>query len=290
MLKAIGQMELASQFVNGRIPSFMAIYFIDEPHSSAYPRLMHTHVTHLELYFVKGGTGSFVIGDRLYPITEGDLLIFNAGMAHGENPEDDRASSSYCCAFKDLWIPSLPPNHLITSNTNPVIHCGSYAPYMRGILDMLYDLAAKDGTKSICFGLAMSVLLFALHMSEKASPRVVSNAELVASQVKEYLDTNYTKTVDLELIGKALGMSPYYISHVFKNVIGYSPIKYLTLRRIGEAQSLLQNSEMTAADISEYLGYCNPCQFNTMFKKYVGLTPLQYRQCFVIKEQTYLAE
>jgi len=86
------------------------------------------------------------------------------------------------------------------------------------------------------------------------------------------------KPLSLKNISKALNMNPNYISHAFKAKMNISPIHYLLYRRFGEAQSLLMNTELTIAEISDLLGFSNPAHFSAMFKKHVGLSPVQYKR------------
>jgi len=38
------------------------------------------------------------------------------------------------------------------------------------------------------------------------------------------------------------------------------------------------NTELTMAEISDLLGFSNPAHFSAMFKKHVGLSPVQYKR------------
>jgi transcriptional regulator GlxA family with amidase domain len=70
------------------------------------------------------------------------------------------------------------------------------------------------------------------------------------------------------------------LSHIFKEQTGYSPIKYASQLKIGEAQSLLMNTDRSVGSISEELGFGDNCHFNVMFKKYTNLSPTEYRRHF----------
>ena len=75
----------------------------------------------------------------------------------------------------------------------------------------------------------------------------------------------------LEQMGKALNMSPYYLSHVFKEMSGYSPGQYLLRRRVGEAQTLLITTDYPITKIAEMVGYETQSYFNLQFTKNVGM-------------------
>ena len=75
-------------------------------------------------------------------------------------------------------------------------------------------------------------------------------------------------------------MSEYHVAHVFKDEMGTSPMQYVMHRRMGEAQTLLMDTNLSIGDIADCLGYTNPWNFSTAFGKCVGMTPSQYRQSF----------
>ncbi|MGN1030624.1 MAG: helix-turn-helix domain-containing protein, partial [Butyricicoccaceae bacterium] len=67
---------------------------------------------------------------------------------------------------------------------------------------------------------------------------------------------------------------------IFKAATGLSPMKYVAQRRIGEAQNLLMNTNISIGEIGERLGFSDSCHFSSTFKRYIGVTPTQYRNHF----------
>ena len=55
-------------------------------------------------------------------------------------------------------------------------------------------------------------------------------------------------------------------------------MQYVIHRRIGEAQSMLVETELPIHRIEEQLGFGSSCHLTSMFKKYVGLSPREYRK------------
>ncbi len=83
-------------------------------------------------------------------------------------------------------------------------------------------------------------------------------------------------------MGEALHISPYYLSHVFKQMSGYSPVQYLLRRRIGEAQTLLITTDLSITRIAEMVGYDTQSYFNLQFTKNVGMPPNKFRQNYIV--------
>lgn len=58
-------------------------------------------------------------------------------------------------------------------------------------------------------------------------------------------------------------------------------VRYRTLRRIGEAQSLLTDTDNSITYIASVIGYDDPNQFSQAFAKVVGMPPSKYRELSV---------
>ncbi|WP_164716383.1 AraC family transcriptional regulator [Paenibacillus whitsoniae] len=97
-------------------------------------------------------------------------------------------------------------------------------------------------------------------------------------KIKEYVEQNYSQNLSLTVLGDALGLSPSYLSSIFKEITGMNCLDYINSKRIEKAKSILSLTEGTIADISDQVGFTNSNTFIRVFKKYEGVTPGQYRQ------------
>ena len=88
-------------------------------------------------------------------------------------------------------------------------------------------------------------------------------------------------SVALPLIARELSMSPDYVSHTFKNQYGYSPMQYVNILRVGQAQTRLIDTKDKIADIATDVGFNNIGNFNRAFYLLVGLSPREFRKANV---------
>lgn len=285
MVRKFAQADASSLFVGGKSPRLAAAYLTDEPLSLDMPRLLHSHPNELELFYAYAGRGEYLIDGKYYEINAGDLIVFNAGVLHGEEPFASRTLCSYCCAMTDVFLKNLPPNHLISPGASPVVHCGEWAPHLSKIMEMVCTVDEGDYAGLLCASLAGAVLFFACQATCTGAPAEERPVDLLAQRIKQYLDAHFAEEIPLGKIAEDLRLNPYYLSHVFKRATGYSPKQYIMCRRIGEIQTLLMGTDTPIAEIGCMLGYWNPCHFNTIFKKYVGMTPGEYRRSFRIQHE-----
>jgi AraC family transcriptional regulator, alkane utilization regulator len=79
-------------------------------------------------------------------------------------------------------------------------------------------------------------------------------------------------------LAEAVGMSRTAFALRFSLLLGESPIRYLTGRRIARAGALLLEAGMTIAKIAAEVGYDSEVAFSKAFKRHVGLSPADYRK------------
>ena len=103
-------------------------------------------------------------------------------------------------------------------------------------------------------------------------------AEQVAFAVIEYLQHHYNEEVNLNQIASALHYSPSYLTKIFVQQYDTTPSKYMISLRMQKARQLLaHNPELSVRQIGETVGYPEQGYFSRIFKKYVGVSPLEYR-------------
>jgi len=73
-------------------------------------------------------------------------------------------------------------------------------------------------------------------------------------------------------------LNPVYLSQLFKKETNKPLGKYIQDEKIKEAQKLLIQSEHSVTDICMLLHFSDQSYFSSIFKKYTGLTPNQYRK------------
>lgn len=121
--------------------------------------------------------------------------------------------------------------------------------------------------------------------TDAAEEKPVEEPHILGRRIKEYIDRHYMEPITLQSMGEALHISPYYLSHVFKQMSGYSPVQYLLRRRIGEAQTLLITTDLSITRIAEMVGYDTQSYFNLQFTKNVGMPPNKYRQNYIVAQK-----
>lgn len=96
--------------------------------------------------------------------------------------------------------------------------------------------------------------------------------------LKQILDTRYAEPLNLDRLAQELHLSKFRLAKEFKRQYGIPPIEYLLKRRVQEACRLLCGTDLTVTGIGGRVGIGNTPYFIQIFKRTVGLTPLNYRK------------
>lgn len=111
-------------------------------------------------------------------------------------------------------------------------------------------------------------------------PPTYSSAE-IAGLIKKYIEQNYQKSIDLNLIADHFSFSPSYLTKIFVKYIHVTPSKYIQNYRINTAKQLLGDFNLTINMVGNLVGYTDPFHFSKSFKQVTGVSPANYRDNLV---------
>lgn len=126
-------------------------------------------------------------------------------------------------------------------------------------------------------------LLFAellLRLSRLHRERLIASqqpSQLYVRRAIEFLHQNYDRSIQVKEVAAAVNVHPGYLHRIFKAQTGKTLTDYLNLLRMEKAKMLLGQSEIPVAEIADYVGISSRQYFHLLFKKYAGVTPVEYR-------------
>jgi transcriptional regulator GlxA family with amidase domain len=106
----------------------------------------------------------------------------------------------------------------------------------------------------------------------------VSQADLVLlRRVRDLMDRDYAKPLDVPALARAALMSPGHFSRSFRAAFGETPYSYLMTRRIERAKALLRRGDLTVTEVCFAVGCSSLGSFSSRFTELVGESPSAYR-------------
>ena len=94
---------------------------------------------------------------------------------------------------------------------------------------------------------------------------------------KKKIGREYEKPLDVESLALYAGISASSLTRLFKRYLNETPHQYLTGVRMRQAARMLEQHTLSIKEIAERVGYENPLNFSTEFKKRFGESPKRFR-------------
>lgn len=101
-------------------------------------------------------------------------------------------------------------------------------------------------------------------------------------KIIRYINHHFSENITIEDMGKYMNFHPKYFSHVFKEKMAMTPMKFLKQIRTEHAKSLLINSIDSIEEIMYQCGFSNKSLFAKDFKAATGYSPSEYRKLLKI--------
>jgi two-component system response regulator YesN len=95
-----------------------------------------------------------------------------------------------------------------------------------------------------------------------------------------HMKRNYRREVTLEELARVVYASASYLSKIFKIETGYTVSNYMGKIRIDESKKLMADKSLDLLKISGMVGFKDQSYFAKVFKKFEGVSPMQYRKHF----------
>jgi len=258
---------------------------IPSAYHNVHPRTAHSHSDEIELYYAMNGSSELLLDCAPYYISDGDLVIIDSGVIHDEIRNRNHNMDSFVLSVGGIKLPQIPENRLIHDGQSPLIPSGPHSKFIFKLMECINDSIEEDYKDSvnICNELLHPLINRILLLLQDASIHTSSltadkkSARKEIQTIKNYIDSNYMNDISLNDLSDNMHLTTYHISHIFKNATNFSPMQYLTRRRLGEAETLLIKTDDQITKIAIQVGYGTVSNFNNSFLKYIGISPMQYR-------------
>ena len=255
----------------------------DETHETK----IHCH-DFISMVYVLSGECSYNIGQMQFQVKKGDLLVFNPGVSHGKTVKPGEEILEQHVGFDNIQIEGLMRNNLIGPETHPVF---SLKEREQEFIKCCSDIFMEQENDSPGCELMLKIQVMRLivlflkstHPGLRAdnSPAVSfdsNDKSVIVSTLVSFLNENYMRPVSLETISKSIYLSPTYVSKVFKEETGETPINYMIKLRLSKAREMLLEGGHSIKEVARSVGYEDVYYFSKLFKKYNHISPSGVRK------------
>lgn len=271
----------------GQREPFDFSYHIDDPMSGGQ---FHSHALY-EIYYFHEGRCTYLLGDSIFVLKPGDLLLMNGLTLHCPKVESGTPYIRSIIHFDPAWVFKDIPDSLKSALLEPFTSLHNYRITLEGSRKMEFErmLASMhqlglSKTKFVRERMTLRLQEIMYMISDWCQTAVrdqeaISDKERHVQHVITFVEQNYMFDLTLDQIARETHVTKHYLSSLFKEITGTSVFKYVYNRRINQAKILLRlNSDLSITEVSQATGFKHLAHFSRMFKEMVGTTPENYRK------------
>lgn len=261
--------------------SFVAYHRI-VPH---FPFKWHYHPEY-ELTLITQGKGKRLVGDNHDNFTHGDLVLIGPNLPHTWVSDEIRTnpSGAVVIQFSQEFIApflNLPEFHAVSNLLTAAANGLHFPTTMQRLIQAVKALPENDPVQRVTSLLEILQLLSKADRVKLASlyfnaVRGEENEHRI-NTVCEHIQHNFKNRLSLEETAGLIGLSNTAFCKFFKRVTGKTFSQYVNEVRIGNACSLLTDTDKPIADIAFACGFESLTYFNRVFMKMKQMTPRNFR-------------
>ncbi|GAE32962.1 AraC family transcriptional regulator [Alkalihalobacillus hemicellulosilyticus] len=251
----------------------------------------HSHPQY-EIFYFHGGRCNYLIGDRIYVLKPGDVILMNGMTLHRpklfESADYIRTTIHFDRHYIEQILSSMNMPGLLEPFTSlPSIRFHLKKSERAEVEEQLQKInqfsSRSDSLSQFQVDVHVLELLALLYPLCKQylrkAPLINSQKENHVQRVISFVEEHYMEHLELEQIEEELHVSKYYLANLFKEVTGITIFNYVKQRRVNQAKiQLMLEKNISVTELAYQLGFKYPSHFSKVFKHLTGVTPEQYRK------------
>ncbi len=257
--------------------------------------IYHCHQDFTELTIILSGKTDYYVEGETVEAESGDIIVCNPGVRHHNVVKSRKYfTTEFFVGFQNYHFKNMPENRIELKEGGYLLRLPP--DQKEEVKKLCYEMLAENANES--FGkyfmlkakLMQLLILMVRGIEEPPKTHIRGynfenyNRKYAVKKIITYINENYPHKISLDRIAHNMYLSPVYVSKIFKEETGESPISYLIKVRLEKAKAMLENNENDSIKgIAMEVGYDDVYHFSKLFKKYYGQSPQNYRREYISK-------
>lgn len=268
--------------------------------SQMYLKLIRWHWhPEIELVYVLEGKLEALIDDESFFLEPGQGIMVNQNVLHAFHRVEGYEAVFFSVVFHPAMIFGYGSAAMSVKYLNPIINNAGMKyiiisaddPATSPIIDYMKQIrdsysSHKFGYELICKANLCHLWNTLLKLPRQEVSSVVKSKRIINDEqrIKEaiiYIEEHFAEPITLDDIADSIHISKSECCRCFQRVLRVTPFEYLLKYRIFYATKLIQRQDAAASSISNLaisVGFGNISYFNKVFKRFLHMTPTEYKK------------
>lgn len=248
-------------------------FHYDSVSQGIVPWKAHWHES-IELLYMTNGKTNVQIGDTSVIAERNDMVIIPSNIIHSTSSIDGQTKYHTLIVYPE-FLEMLGFDYVAAKFDHP-IKDKKIDSIMDDLVYEAYTNNEYSNAKVMNNVISLLLHIFTKYKDNHLKINESANLKLIKKCFK-YIDNNYKDISSVSEIAQHLGLSTSYFNSIFKKTTMLTPLKYLNYIRCKKAQEYIKTKKYTMTEIAELCGFSDLPQFSKTFKKYMNVSPHQYR-------------
>lgn len=252
-----------------------SVYYQRVTATSASRTSVHYH-DWLEIYLLESGECHYFIGERIYSVLAGDIVLIPPGELHKTN---------YLSALHSRTLIGCPVSCIPTplrahlSDREHILRGAREDKELSEVMERIARECKTEGeyadtALSLCVGYLLTLLVRRL----PADGDIGSRPSYTESAIR-YIRENYGESITLSEVARHCAVSDAHLSRRFKQDTGVNFAEYLKVYRLNQAEKMLRrNPHLSISEVAYACGFNDSNYFSGVFKRVYGVSPIKKRK------------
>ncbi len=244
-----------------------------------------------ELTVILSGEMYYRAHDTEYVLHEGDAVFVNANVMHAGRSKNGGS----CCYLPINFWPIFVSGHedslidqkyvapLLRENLLPSVVMRAACAADGQMLTTVWEIVRLIRTREEGWELLVKAALCRLWVDfyrvsrEQGEVHPGEGAEAVKRAIL-FIGEHYTEKLSLADLAAASHLSRSEFCRTFRRFTGRTAFSYLQYHRVRKSLALLQNRALSVTDVAERVGFSGASYYAEIFRRFIGMSPLEYRK------------
>jgi len=242
-----------------------------------------------ELIFLAGGSLAVKSDEFTGEIKKNEFIIHPSNSVHSLSCPKKALSTvviiGFECSSSKLSLFTKKPLHLDDAEIkqlSEIVKEGRNLfapPYDQPIYDMKIKKDRAFGCEQM-LGSLLEVFLIGLVRKYEFKETVAEKHDFgfEIDEIIKYVNANFLEKIKIDELAFLFQTNRSTLCKEFKSATGKTVVNYIIDKKIHLAKTLLLSTDLTLTQIADRTGFDSPPYFHSFFKKYAGITPLEFRK------------